>query len=123
MDASEVKPSGHPTRNDDELIARMLNAWFCSTDNSLTSRSEMPDLFARMDAVLSVARSETARWIPLVADSLPANTTAYDVLARTINGRVRVEAACEVHGLYKDAVRNEEQCVFTHWMPIPDAPK
>ena len=61
-------------------------------------------------------------WIPVAEDSLPRNTTGEDVLVLSVRGKVRVEVACEVVGLWKDAQRYQEKCAITHWRPVPDHP-
>lgn len=65
------------------------------------------------------AASEGEGWIA-VGDRLPEEN-AGDVLYATKNG-VSTTDAGHIRNIYQDARRNGEQCVFTHWRPLPQPP-
>jgi hypothetical protein len=96
----------------DELAA--ANDGHASVEQHLQS-----DLTAAREALEAKEREE---WIPVSADTLPPNDTAIQVLALGVTGVQKVEHAVEVVGLFKDSLRYDETCYYTHWRPLPAPP-
>jgi hypothetical protein len=62
------------------------------------------------------------RWYPVVIDSLPKFYGTVLAVIRGTTTATCVEAA-SLRALCSDAIRNDEQCVYSHWMPMPEAPR
>lgn len=81
-------------------------------------------------ASLEAPRAEERRsgWIP-VKNWLPEEFEEHDglkrpvqVLAAMITGTVVIIYARELNVLYCDALKNDEDCAYVAWMPLPDGP-
>jgi hypothetical protein len=60
-------------------------------------------------------------WIPIdLADENPAGFG--DVIVCRKNRSVALYGAASVRALKRAAVEEGDDCVFTHWMPLPEAP-
>lgn len=70
---------------------------------------------------LSSLPSETARsgWVAM-KDRRPESLR--DVLACSIYDRVSVISAHQLRCLWADAQANGEECAYSHWQEIPEAP-
>ncbi len=76
--------------------------------------AEREELLAALSAI------ETPHWIPLYAQRPEG---LQDVLAVCIStNRVVVQSAIRIRQLWADALEHGEECAYTHWQEMPEAP-